>query len=182
MSYVSLSLCAMNAIFKCWVIVLGLNLSCWVLRIWKFCDVVFCYCSGISIYLYFSLDVSHSHSLSLYSFCIGHNTDCDSGIFLGFALFGCCVLLLVFAALFVLLFFIRDHNTDCIFVGNCIVCLYCVSLLFIRGHYIDFDKPWNLFVGICIDCLYCVLLFEKWLGPCVPFICIVCFLIYLLVY
>ena len=99
--------------------------------------------------------------------------------------------LLVFAALFVLVFvlilFIRDHNTDCdkqwdIFVGNCIVYLYCVSLLFIRGHYIDFDKPWNLCVGICIDCLYCVLLFEKWLGPCVPFVCIVCFLICLLVY
>ena len=85
--------------------------------------------------------------LSLYSFCSGHNTDEYSGIFLGFALFGCCVLL---SALFVLLFFIRDHNTDCIFVGNCIVCLYCV------------------------------LLFNKLLGPCVPFVCIVCFFICLL--
>ena len=89
--------------------------------------------------------------------------------------------------MFVLLLFFRGHNIDYdkkrnIFVGICIVCLYCVPLFFIRGHYIDFDKPWNLCVGICIDCLYCVLLFEKWLGPCVPFICIVYFLIYLLVY
>ena len=110
-------------------------------------------------------------NLSLYSFCSGHNTNYDSGIFLGFALFGCCVLILVFAALFVLLFFIRDHNT---------VCLYCVSLLFIRDHYIDLDKPWNLCVGNCIVCLYCVLLFKKWLGPCVPFVCIVSFFICLL--
>ena len=62
--YVSLSLCVMNAIFKCLVIVLGLNLSYWVLRIWEFWDVMFCNCSGISIYLYFSLVVSHSHTLS----------------------------------------------------------------------------------------------------------------------
>ena len=128
---------------------------------------MFCYCSGISIYLYFSLVVSYSHShslslpFSLYSFCSGHNTKCDSGIFLGFALFGYCLLLLVFEALFVLLLFIRDHNTDCIFVGNCIVCLYCVSLFFIRDHYIDLDKPWNLCVRICIDCLYYVSLCKK---------------------
>ena len=146
---------------------------------------MFCYCSGISIYLYFSLVVSYSHShslslpFSLYSFCSGHNTKCDSGIFLGFALFGCCVLLLVFVALFVLLLFIRDHNTDCIFVGNCIVCLYCVSLLFIRDHHIDLDKLWNLCVGICIDCLYCVLLFKKWLGPCGS-LCRYCMIFYCL--
>ena len=59
----SLSLCY-ECHFKCWVIVLGLNLSCWVLRIWEFWDVVFCYYSEISIYLCFSLVVSHSHSLS----------------------------------------------------------------------------------------------------------------------
>ena len=37
------------------------------------------------------LFLTHSLSLlvSLYSFCSGHNIDYDSGIFLGFALFGC---------------------------------------------------------------------------------------------
>ena len=145
---------------------------------------MFCYCSGISIYLYFSLVVSysHSHSLSLFlSPFIAFVVDIilTSGIFLGFALFGCCVLLLVFAALSVLLLFIRDHNTDCIFVCNCIVYLYCVSVLFIRDHYIDLDKIWNLCVGICIDCLYCVLLFKKWLGPSGS-LCRYCMLFYCL--
>ena len=102
---------------------------------------------SISISLLLCLTLTLSLPLSLYSFCSGHNTDDDSGIFLGFALFGCCVLL---SALFVLLFFIKDHNTDCICVGNCIVFLYCV------------------------------LLFKKLLGPCVPFVCIVCFFICLL--
>ena len=134
---------------------------------------------SISLSLCLTLTLTLSLLLSLYSFCSGHNTDCDSGIFLGFALFGCCVLLLVFAALSVLLLFIRDHNTSGIFVCNCIVFLYCVSLLFIRDHYIDLDKLWNLCVGICIDCLYCVLLFKKWLGPCVPF-CRYCMLFYCL--
>ena len=130
------------------------------------CFVIALEFQSISISLSLCLTLTLSLPLSLYSFCNGHNTDCDSGIFLGYALFGYCVLLLVFAALFVLLLFIRDHNIDCIFVVNCIVCLYCVSLLFIRDHYIDLDKLWNLCVGICIDCLYCVLLFKKWLGPC----------------
>ena len=44
---------------------------------------------SISISLSLSLVVSHSLSLSLplslYSFCSGHNIDCDNGIFLGFA-------------------------------------------------------------------------------------------------
>ena len=141
------------------------------------CFVIALKFQSISISLLLCLILTLSLPLSLYSFCSGHNTDCDSGIFMGFAFFGCYVLL---STLFVLLFFIRDHNTDCIFVGNCIVCLYCVSLLFIRDHYIDLDKPWNLCVGNCIVCLYCVLLFKKWLGPCVPFVCIVCFFICLL--
>ena len=42
-----------------------------------------------------SISISLSLSLSLFiAFCKIHNIDCDSGIFLGFALFGCCVLLL----------------------------------------------------------------------------------------
>ena len=131
---------------------------------------------SISLSLCLTLTLTLSFLLSLYSFYSGHNTDCDSGIFLGFALYGCCVLLLVFAALSILLLFIRDHNTDCIFVCNCIVCPYCVSLLFIRDHYIDLDKLWNLCVGICIDFLYYVLLFKKWLGPCDPFVDIVLFI------
>ena len=164
--YVSLSLSIINAIFKCQVIVLGESqlLGFENLEILRCCVLL----------------LLQNFNLSLYSFCSGHNTNCDSGIFLGFALFGCCVLLLVFAALFVLLFFIRDHNTNCIFVGNCIVCLYYVSLLFIKDHYIDLDKPWNLCVGNCIVCLYCVLLFKQQLGPCVPFVCIVSFFIFLL--
>ena len=109
---------------------------------------------SISLSLCLTLTLTLSLLLSLYSFCSGHNTDCDSGIFLGFALFGCCMLLLVFAALSVLLLFIRDH-------------------------YIDLDKLWNLCVGICINSLYCVLLFKKWLGPCVPF-CRYCMLFYCL--
>ena len=141
------------------------------------CFVIALEFQSISISLSLCLTLTLSLPLFLYSFCSGHNTDCDSGIFLGFALFGYYVLLLVFATLSVLLLFIRDHNTDCIFVCNCIVCLYCVSLLFIRDHYIDLDKLWNLCVGICINCLYCVLLFKKWLGSCVPFISIVCFFI-----
>ena len=144
------------------------------------CVVIALEFQSISIFLSLCLTLTLSFPLSLYSFCSGHNIDCDSGIFLGFTLFGYCVLLLVFATLFVLLLFIRDHNTDNIFVGNCTVCLYCVSLLFIRDHYIDLDKPWNLCVGNCIVCLYCVLLFKKLLGPCVPFVCIVCFFICLL--
>ena len=103
------------------------------------CFVIALEFQSISIFL--SLCLTLSLLLSLYSFCSGHNTDCDSRIFLEFALYGCCVLLLVFAALSILLLFIRDH-------------------------YIDLDKLWNLCVGICIDCLYCVLLFKKWLGPC----------------
>ena len=129
------------------------------------CFVIALEFQSISVSLSFCLTLSLP--LSLYSFCSGHNTDRNSGILLGFALFGYCVLLLLFATLFVLLFilllFIRDHNTDCIFVGNCIVCLYYVSLLFIRDHYIDLEKPWNLCVGICIDCLYCVA-FQKVAG------------------
>ena len=101
------------------------------------CFVIALEFQSISVSLSLCLTFTLSLPLSLYSFCSGHNTDRDSGILLGFALFGCCVLLLLFAALFVLLLFIRDHNTDCIFVGNCIVCLYYVSLLFIRDHYID---------------------------------------------
>ena len=94
--------------------------------------MVFCYCSRISIYLYFSLVVSHSHSLSLplslYSFCSEHNTDCDSGIFLGFALFSCCVLL---SAMFVLLFLsgttILTVFLLVIALFVCIMCHYCLS-------------------------------------------------------
>ena len=43
-----------------------------------------------SLFLFLTLSLSLSLSLpvSLYSFCSGHNIDCDSGIFLGFALFG----------------------------------------------------------------------------------------------
>ena len=107
------------------------------------CFVIALEFQSISISLSMCLTLTLSLPLSLYSFCSGHYTDRDSEILLGFALFalfGCCVLLLLFAAMFVLLLFIRDHNTDCIFVGNCIVFLYYVSLLFIRGHYIDFDK------------------------------------------
>ena len=90
------------------------------------CFVIALEFQSISISLLLCPTLTLSLPLSLYSFCSGHNTDYDSGIFLGFALFGCYVLLLVFAALFVLLFHIRDHNIDCIFVGNCIVCLYRV--------------------------------------------------------
>lgn len=104
------------------------------------CFVIALEFQSISVSLSLCLTFTLSLPLSLYSFCSGHNTDRDSGILLGFALFGCCVLLLLFASpfiAFVLLLFIRDHITDCIFVGNCIVCLYYVSLLFIRDHYID---------------------------------------------
>ena len=58
----------------------------------------------------------------------------------------------------------------------CIMCHYCLSGTTI----LTFDKPWNLCVGICTDCLYCVLLFKKWLGPCDPFVGIICFFICLL--
>lgn len=112
---------------------LGILRCCVLLLLWNF---------NLSLFLSLSLCLTFTRSLplSLYSFCSGHNTDHDSGI-----LFGCCVLLLLFASpfiAFVLLLFIRDHIirdhiTDCIFVGNCIVCLYYVSLLFIRDHYID---------------------------------------------
>ena len=104
------------------------------------CFVIALEFQSISVSLSLCLTFTLSLPLSLYSFCSGHNTDRDSGI-----LFGCCVLLLLFTSpfiAFVLLLFIRDHIirdhiTDCIFVGNCIVCLYYVSLLFIRDHYID---------------------------------------------
>ena len=99
------------------------------------CFVIALEFQSISVSLSLCLTFTLSLPLSLYSFCSGYNTDRDSGI-----LFGCCVLLLLFASpfiAFVLLLFIRDHITDCIFVGNCIVCLYYVSLLFIRDHYID---------------------------------------------
>ena len=43
----------------------------------------------INLGLYFSFSLSLSLPVSLYSFCSGHNIDCDNGIFLGFALFGC---------------------------------------------------------------------------------------------
>ena len=92
------------------------------------CVVIALEFQSISIFLSLCLTLTLSLPLSLYSFCSGHNIDCDSGIFLGFTLFGYCVLLLVFATLFVLLLFIRDHNID-----------YC--------------KQWNIFVGICIVCL-----------------------------
>ena len=52
---------------------------------------------SISLSLCLTLTLTLSLLLSLYSFCSGHNTDCDSGIFLGFALFGYCVLLLFIA-------------------------------------------------------------------------------------
>ena len=93
------------------------------------CFVIALEFQSISVSLSLCLTITLSLPLSLYSFCSGHNTDLDSGILLGFAT--------LFVLLFVLLLFIRDHSTDCIFVGNCIVCLYYVSLLFIRNHYID---------------------------------------------
>ena len=52
---------------------------------------------SISISLSLCLTLTLSLPISLYSFCSGHNIDCDSGIFLGFALFGCCVLFLFIA-------------------------------------------------------------------------------------
>ena len=123
-----------------------MNLSYWVLEILGCGVLLLLWNFNLSLFIAFGM-WCFVIPLSLYSFCSGHNTDEYSGIFLGFALFGCCVLL---SALFVLLFFIRDHNTDCICVGNCIICLYCV------------------------------LLFKKLLGPCVPFVRIVCFFICLL--
>ena len=42
----------------------------------------------INLGLYFSFSLSLSLPVSLYSFCSGHNIDCDNGIFFGFALFG----------------------------------------------------------------------------------------------
>ena len=108
---------------------LGILRCCVLLLLWNF---------NLSLFLSLScLTFTRSLPLSLYSFFSGHNTDHDSGI-----LFGCCVLLSSPFIAFVLLLFIRDHIirdhiTDCIFVGNCIVCLYYVSLLFIRDHYID---------------------------------------------
>ena len=38
--------------------------------------------------LFLFLTLSLSLPVSLYSFCSGHNIDCDNGIFFGFALFG----------------------------------------------------------------------------------------------
>ena len=52
---------------------------------------------NLGLYFSFSLSLSLSLLVSLYSFCSGHNIDYDSGIFLGFALFGCCVLFLFIA-------------------------------------------------------------------------------------
>ena len=95
----------------------------------------------LSLFLF----LTHTHSLSLpvslYSFCSGHNIDCDNGIFFGFALFGC---LLCFT--FIYSFWYLQ------------LCLF--YFFFIRGHNIDYDKQWNIFVGVCIVCL----------GPCVPFV------------
>ena len=39
--------------------------------------------------LFLFLTLSLSLLVSLHSFCSGYNIDCDSGIFLGFALFSC---------------------------------------------------------------------------------------------
>ena len=43
----------------------------------------------IGLGLYFSFSHTLSLPVSFYGFCSGHNIDCDSGIFLEFALFGC---------------------------------------------------------------------------------------------
>ena len=61
------------------------------------CFVIALEFQSISISLSLCLTLTLSLPLSLYSFCSGHNIDYDSRIFLGFALFGCCVLLLFIA-------------------------------------------------------------------------------------
>jgi len=74
------------------------------------CFVIALEFQSISVSLSLCLTFTLSLPLSLYSFCSGHKTDRDSGIW-----FGCCVLLLLFASpfiAFVLLLFIRDHYID----------------------------------------------------------------------
>ena len=122
------------------------------------CFVIALEFQSISISLSLCLTLTLSLPLSLYSFCSGHNTNCDSGIFLGYALFGYCVLLLVFATLFVLLLFIRDHNIDVflllIALFVCIVCHYCLlgtTILTLINHGI-FVLIFALIV--CIVCCF----------------------------
>ena len=89
---------------------------------------------SISISLLLCLTLTLSLPLSLYSFCSGHNTNCDSGIFLGFALFGCCVLLLLFASPFIAFVLLLFTGTTLLTVFLlaialfvCIICHYCLS-------------------------------------------------------
>ena len=132
------------------------------------CCVLFLLCV-LSLFLFLTFSLSLSLPLSLYSFCSGHNIDYDSGIFLRFVLFGCCVILLFIAFgvchyvgilfLFIKAKILTDKQWN-IFIGICIYFCLSRATIFI-------DKKWNIFVGICIVYLYYVsLLFIRGLVSC----------------
>ena len=101
------------------------------------------FCSCFGFYLYFSFSLTLSLPLTLYSFCSGHNIDCDNGIFLGFALFGCLAVVCYFVYSFwylqlCLFYFCLSGATILTVINNgifllvfalfvCVVCHYCLS-------------------------------------------------------
>ena len=93
------------------------------------CFVIALEFQSISVSLSLCLTFTLSLPLSLYSFCSGHKTDRDSGI-----LFGCCVLLLLFASPFIAFVLLLFTGTTLLTVFLlaialfvCIMCHYCLS-------------------------------------------------------
>ena len=117
------SLSHMNALFKCWVIDLGLYFS-------------------------FSLSLSLSSCL-LYSFCSGHNIDCDNGIFLGFALFGCllCVTFVYsFYLQLCLFYFCLSGATILTVINNEIFLLVFALFIWVHVFPLSYCMFFNLFI------------------------------------
>ena len=104
---------------------------------------------GLGLYFSFSLTLSLSSCLPLL-LCSGHNIDCDSGIFLGFGLFGCllCVTFVYsfwYCSCVCLLLYIRGHNID---YDNEIFLLVFALFFWIHVFLLSYCMFFNLFISL----------------------------------
>ena len=100
--------------------------------------------------LFLFLTLSLSLPVSLYSFCSEHNIDCDSGIFLGFALFG-CLLCVTFVYSFwylqlCLLYFCLSGAIILIVINNGIFLLVFTLFVWVHVFPLSYCMFFNLFI------------------------------------
>ena len=100
---------------------------------------------GLGLHFSFSLSLS----VSLYSFCSGHNIDCDNGIFLGFALFGCllCVTFVYrFYLQLCLFYFCLSRATILTVINNGIFLLVFALFVWVYVFPLSYCLFFNLFI------------------------------------